>query len=97
MLPNDCSLGNILNDRNKEYIFNATNQILNIAEKYYQSGIDGIYFIPCKNRFSILMAAILYNSIGIKILKNKDLYLRKRIYLNTLHNHGLMIICKHLE
>ena len=64
MLPNDCSLENILNDRNKECIFNATNQILNIAEKYYQSGIDGIYFIPHKNRFSILVAAILYNSIG---------------------------------
>ena len=91
MLPNDCSLGNILNDRNKECIFNATNQILNIAEKYYQSGIDRIYFIPNKNRFSILIAAILYNSIGIKILKNKDLYLRKRIYLNTFEKTFILI------
>ena len=91
MLPNDCSLGNILNDRNKECIYNATNKILNIAEKYYQSGIDGIYFIPRKNRFSILMAAILYNSIGIKILKNKDLYLRKRIYLNTFEKTSILI------
>ena len=91
MLPNDCSLGNILNDRNKECIFNATNQILNIAEKYYQSGIDGIYFIPHKNRFSILIAAILYNSIGIKILKNKNLYLKKRIYLNTFEKTFILI------
>ena len=91
MLPNDCSLGNILNDRNKECIFNATNQILNIAERYYQSGIDGIYFIPHKNRFSILIAAILYNSIGIKILKNKNLYLKKRIYLNTFEKTFILI------
>jgi len=91
MLPNDCSLGNILNDRNKECIFNATKQILNIAERYYQSGIDGIYFIPHKNRFSILIAAILYNSIGIKILKNKNLYLKKRIYLNTFEKTFILI------
>ena len=91
MLPNDCSLENILNDRNKECIFNATNQILNIAERYYQSGIDGIYFIPHKNRFSILIAAILYNSIGIKILKNKNLYLKKRIYLNTFEKTFILI------
>tara|TARA_X000000950_G_C13741136_1_gene588533 strand:+ start:87 stop:968 length:882 start_codon:yes stop_codon:yes gene_type:complete len=91
MLPNGFSLEDILNDKNKECIFNATHQILNIAERYYQSGIDGIYFIPHKNRFSILIAAILYNSIGTKILKNKYLYLKKRIYLNTFEKTFILV------
>ena len=82
MLPNNFSLDDILNEKNKKCIFDATNRILEIAEKYYKSGIEGIYFIPNKNRFSILIAAILYNSIGKKILKNKHVYLKKRIYLS---------------
>ena len=82
MLPNNFSLDDILNEKNKKCIFDATTRILEIAEKYYKSGIEGIYFIPNKNRFSILIAAILYNSIGKKILKNKHVYLKKRIYLS---------------
>jgi len=82
MLPNNFSLTDILNEKNKKCIFDATDRILLIAEKYYKSGIDGIYFIPNKNKFSILIAAILYNSIGKKILENKHIYLKKRIYLS---------------
>ena len=79
MLPNNFSLTDILNEKNKKCIFDATDRILVIAEKYYKSGIDGIYFIPNKNKFSILIAAILYNSIGKKILKNKHIYLKKNL------------------
>tara|TARA_B100000963_G_scaffold355473_1_gene373789 strand:+ start:1582 stop:2463 length:882 start_codon:yes stop_codon:yes gene_type:complete len=91
MLPDNFSLKDILNNQNKECIFNATDRLLEIAERYYQSGIDGIYYIPHKNRFSILIAAILYNSIGAKILKNKHLYLKKRIYLNTFEKTFILI------
>ena len=91
MLPNNFSLKDILNEKNKKCIFDATNQILEIAEKYYQSGIDGIYFIPSRNRFSILIAAILYNSIGKKIVKNKHVYLKKRIYLNFFEKIFILI------
>ena len=91
MLPNKFSTKDILNEKNKKHIFDATNQILKIAEKYYQSGIDGIYFIPKKNRFSILIAAILYNSIGKKIIKNKHTYLKKRIYLNSFEKTFILI------
>lgn len=91
MLPKNFSSEDILNEKNKKYIFDATNRILKIAEKYYQSGIDGIYFIPHKNRFSILIAAILYNSIGKKIIKNKYVYLKKRIYLNSFEKTFILI------
>jgi len=91
MLPNNFALKDILNEKNQKCIFDATSQILEIAEKYYQSGIDGIYFIPRKNRFSILIAAILYNSIGKKIVKNKHVYLKKRIYLNSFEKTLILI------
>ena len=91
MLPNNFSLKDILNEKNKKCIFDATYRILEIAEKYYQSGIDGIYFIPSRNRFSILIAAILYNSIGKKIVKNKHVYLKKRIYLNFFEKTFILI------
>ncbi len=91
MLPNNFSFKDIIDDKNNELIFNSTNQLLNIAENYYQSGIDGIYFIPNKNKFSILIAAILYNSIGKKIIKNKYIFLKKRIYLNILEKTIILV------
>lgn len=91
MLPNNFTLKDMKNHSNEGLIFNSINRLLNIAEQYYESGIDGIYFIPNKNKFSILMAAILYNSIGKKIIKNKHLFLKKRIYLNVLEKTVILI------
>jgi phytoene synthase len=83
MLPNNFKAQDITNGSNDELILNVTKQLLDIAEKYYQSGFDGIYYIPKKNKFSILIAGILYNSIGKKIIRNKTLFLKQRIYLNS--------------
>ncbi len=91
MLPNNFTLKDMKDHSNEGLIFNSINRLLNIAEQYYESGIDGIYFIPNKNKFSILMAAILYNSIGKKIIKNKHLFLKKRIYLNVLEKTVILI------
>jgi len=79
----DITHQNILNESNKEQIFKATESILKIADQYYESGLQGIFHIPNKNKFSIFVAAHLYRSIGNKVLKNKNEFLKSRSYLNT--------------
>ena len=78
----DITHQNILNDSNKEQVFKATESILEIADQYYESGLQGIFHIPNKNKFSIFVAAHLYRSIGNKVLKNKSEFLKSRSYLN---------------
>ena len=78
----DITHQNILNDSNKEQVFKATESILKIADQYYESGLQGIFHIPNKNKFSIFVAAHLYRSIGNKVLKNKSEFLKSRSYLN---------------
>ena len=78
----DMTHQNILNNSNKEQVFKATESILKIADQYYESGLQGIFHIPNKNKFSIFVAAHLYRSIGNKVLKNKSEFLKSRSYLN---------------
>jgi phytoene synthase len=92
MLPHNFKAQDITNGSNDELILNVTKQLLDIAEKYYQSGFDGIYYIPKKNKFSILIAGILYNSIGKKIIRNKTLFLKQRIYLNSFEKLLILIV-----
>ena len=48
MLPNNFKPNDITNGSNDGLIFNLTKQLLEIAETYYQSGFEGIYYIPKK-------------------------------------------------
>ena len=48
MLPNNFKPTDITNGSNDGLIFNLTKQLLEIAETYYQSGFEGIYYIPKK-------------------------------------------------
>ena len=81
---NTVSNKDILDPVNKDAIFNITQEILNTANKYYESGMKGIAHIPNKNKFSILLAGHLYQSIGYKILNHKNIFLKNRSYLNIL-------------
>lgn len=84
MLPQSFSPQDISTNRNNEIIFTKIKEILEIAENYYKSGLEGIFYIPNKkNKFSILIAAQIYNKIGKKIIKNKFLFLKKRVYINV--------------
>ena len=45
--------------------------LLNMADNYYQSGHDGLCFLPLRARMGMAIAAFLYRHIGVK-LKNKN-------------------------
>mgnify|MGYP003314951617 CR=1 FL=1 len=48
---------------------NSINKILDMAEKYYASGLLGLSYLPARNHLAIGIAAIIYRQIGRKLLK----------------------------
>ena len=72
---NNILPSNIINCANNELshdktrIILATNRILSLAEKYYDSGISGLTYLSKRNHIAIGIAAIIYRLIGRKIKK----------------------------
>ena len=47
----------------------ALEQLFNLAERYYASGYAGLRYLPLRNRFGVLLAARLYQEIGVRAKK----------------------------
>lgn len=47
-----------------EKLRNATQKVLDLAQTYYQSGLDGIQYLPPTARYGIVVAAMVYREIG---------------------------------
>ena len=95
-LGSDIDATTILNPEHKTKVYHVTKEILNTADKYYQSGFSGIYYIPKKNKFSILIAGMLYQSIGSKVLNNNEKFLKQRVYL-TMFEKIIILIKEYLK
>ena len=95
-LGSDIDATTILNSEHKTKVYHVTKEILNTADKYYQSGFSGIYYIPKKNKFSIFIAGMLYQSIGSKVLNNNEKFLKQRVYL-TLFEKIIILIKEYLK
>ena len=54
----------------KEAISKATKKLLSLAETYYESASEGIYYIPVRSRIAIAIALKLYRQIGVKLIEN---------------------------
>ena len=52
-----------------EAVLECINELLMLSERYYDSALYGIKYIPVRSRFSILLALRLYQAIGKKIKK----------------------------
>lgn len=48
---------------------NATQQVLTLAQTYYQSGLDGIHYLPASARYGIVVAAMVYREIGQVVIE----------------------------
>lgn len=69
------------NDRTN--IQNAITRLLALAERYYDSGLAGLYYLPRRNRPAIAVAAYVYREIGRKLLKQNCEYWRGRMVVST--------------
>ncbi|MFT5542449.1 MAG: phytoene synthase [Glaciecola sp.] len=67
----------------------AVKQLLALAETYYQSGLEGLYYLPPRNRRAIAIAAYIYRQIGRKLLKNQCQYWDQRTVVSTPHKMTL--------
>ena len=54
-----------------EAVSASITELLILSEKYYESALHGIKYIPIQSRFSILLALRLYQAIGKKLTRNK--------------------------
>lgn len=61
---------------------NLVKKYLLLADKYYESGLKGLAYIPFRPRLAILIASSLYRAIGLKLLMDDCLVLKGRTYLN---------------
>jgi phytoene synthase len=95
-LGSDIDATTILNPEHKTKVYHVTKEILITADKYYQSGFSGIYYIPKKNKFSILIAGMLYQSIGNKVLNKNEKFLKQRVYL-TVFEKIIILINEYLK
>ena len=85
-IPNiELSVLNNVSDINKEdekKICEAIHKLIDLSENFYFNGFTGLKYIPFRTRLAIYIAANVYRGIGTKIKKSKEIYLRKRVYLN---------------
>lgn len=51
------------------HVCKKIHSLLHLADRYYQSGFEGLCYLPPKSQRTILLAGLLYQRIGHKILK----------------------------
>ena len=60
-----------LDDMNRTKLIQAITLLLKKADRYYASGYSGLVKLPIRSRISILIAAKLYQQIGVKIQRTR--------------------------
>lgn len=76
-----------------EAVSASITELLILSEKYYESALHGIKYIPIQSRFSILLALRLYQAIGKKLIRSKKKYLVKKINTTKIEKIFILITC----
>jgi len=76
-----------------EAVLACISELLVLSEKYYESALHGIKYIPMRSRFSILLALRLYQAIGKKIKRSKNKYSVKKINTTKFEKFIILIAC----
>ncbi len=74
-------------------IVNAIKQLLALAQSYYQSGHQGLCFLPLNARLAISLAATLYQAIGTVLQNNHYQYWQARAYVTPVNKLLLSLRC----
>lgn len=72
-------------------LMNATEKLLDLADRYYQSGLNGLKYLPRSCRFSIFQAATMYRGIGTDLKKNQMNNLTYRAHLSLIEKCGYLV------
>lgn len=70
-----------LEDSHRTVLMQAVKILLNKADQYYSSGYAGLCYLPFRSRVSILIAAKLYQQIGIEIQREQFKGLHTKAYV----------------
>ena len=62
----------------------AIEQLLNLADKYYNSALLGIQLLPFRSRFSITVALRVYRQIGVLLQRRKLAWWKGRVVVNKI-------------
>jgi 15-cis-phytoene synthase len=83
-IPLDLSPAHIIdaNDDVKTSVQREINRLLSLADQYYQSGLDGLAYLPKTNRSAIFFAAHLYRAIGKKLTRQGTCWWQGRVFLS---------------
>jgi len=82
LTPKQISL---VQKKDRKSVQNAITRLLELAERYYQSGLAGLYYLPPRNRPAIAVAAYVYREIGRKLLKQNGEYWKGRMVVSKSH------------
>jgi phytoene synthase len=78
-------------DDTKNLISKNLTYLLNMADTYYQSGHDGLCFLPLRARMGMAIAAFLYRHIGVKLKNNHYEFWNGRVFVSKSLKLGLTI------
>ena len=91
-LPKDKITKSEMVSRKNNKLFKTTCELISLSNRYYESALEGIKYIPLNTRFSILFALMLYQQIGFKIKNNEESFIIKKA--NTTKIDKLLVFIK---
>ena len=71
--------------------FDHVKGLLSRAENYYDSGIQGLKYLPFRSAFVIMLAAFFYREIGRKILRTGPTALNTRVVVTPYEKFFLIV------
>ena len=70
--------------KTRESIADCIRETLILADRYYESGVQGIHYLPRRCRFAVYMMAKIYRHIGVLILSSGVTWWEERVYVRRL-------------
>ena len=67
--------------KTRESIADCIRETLILADRYYESGVQGIHYLPRRCRFAVYMMAKIYRHIGVLILSSGVTWWEERVYV----------------